>query len=72
MTDDSMPAGRPGKRRAAGFRKSDLVRVLRAAQEAKTPVRSARIADGEIVMVFGKPDDVASSPPINLWDDEQS
>jgi hypothetical protein len=50
------------KSRAAKFTQADLVRVLRAAQKADIPVRSARLdPEGVLIVIFGKPEDVAPS-----------
>ena len=50
------------KVRAAKFTQADLVRVLKAAQKADIPVRSARLdPEGVIVVIFGKPEEAAPS-----------
>lgn len=57
-------------RRPGRFTQADLIKVLKAAQRAGTPIASVRIEpDGAILVVPGDPNRVTSSQP-NPWDDD--
>ena len=58
-----------GMRRPILFTAPDLTRAIKAALRAGLPIASVRIEpSGAIIILPGKPEDVAPSPPLNPWD----
>jgi hypothetical protein len=56
-------------RRPVLFTAPDLTRAIKAALRAGLPIASVRIEpDGAIIILPGKPEDVAPSPTPNPWD----
>jgi hypothetical protein len=66
--DALLAEANPGaRRRAARFRKTEVTRAAKAAEEAGLTVTGFRITrDGEVEVMTAKPGE-ASSPP-NTWD----